>query len=321
MNGAANTCSEAPNAMAVRLAGVGRALTGERSGAYARPVVGKVARFHERGAPTVTAAFGPSHHSATTGKGAVRLRGGREHARDPRKGAPWQESAVEVVSVCTGRAWRVHLAARDRGARRAVEGLSSDRAEWQACETGWQLARSCEYASGADPLIDISVTVERDACLVATLDERTMRVRPGFGSPRAPLRVATAEETVEVGLRWVLGWDHLGCIHPDEFAFWASRMEARVYVAEQVDAWLTDGAHVPLDGLEGRPGIFAAYVGDAVRFGGLSNVVNALDAAYPDALIGAGIFVTAAPGARALIAVADLDECRRMPAGGTDGSL
>jgi hypothetical protein len=228
---------------------------------------------------------------------------------------------VEVVSVCTGRAWRVGLAARDDAARRAVEGLLHDHSEWVACGAGWQLGGLREFATDADPLIDVTVAVERDPAVVATLDERAVRVRPARGSPPRPLRVATAAECVEAGLRWVLGWDHLGCLHPDEFSFWALRTEARVYVATDVDAWLATGTRIPLDGLEAQAGIFVAYVGECVRFGELAKVIDALDAAHPDAVIGGGIFVTSAPGARALIAVADLDERQRMPAGGSDGRL
>mgnify|MGYP003594373871 CR=1 FL=1 len=228
---------------------------------------------------------------------------------------------MEVVSVCTGRAWRVVLAAHDSAARRTVDDLLDQRTRWQACKLGWQLAGSREYATDADPLIDVDVAVERDAAVVVSLDGRTMRVRPAHRSPPPPLRVATAEECVETGLRWVLGWDHLGCLHPDEFAFWASRTEARVYVATDVAAWLADCARVPLDGLERRTGIFATYMNENVRLGELSKLVDALDATHPQALVGAGIFVTSAPGARALIAVADLDERQGTLGGGTYGRL
>jgi hypothetical protein len=202
-----------------------------------------------------------------------------------------------------------------------VQELFDDCTLWHACESGWQLAGSREYATDADPLIEATVAVDGDPAVVATLDGRVMRVRPARGLTPPPLRNATAKETVECGVRWALGWGHLGCVEPDEFAFWARRTEARLYVATHVDAWLAEGARVSLEGLEGRPGIFVAYVGDDVHFRGLSDIVDALDANHPEALVGAGIFVTAAAGARALIAVADLHGCPQMPGGDTSASL
>lgn len=221
--------------------------------------------------------------------------------------APHAGYSVEVVNICEGRAWRVALTARDREARVLVDELLPETgatATWRENESGWSLSIHREYAGDGDPLIEVSAALGDSAELCARIGGRTIRITPALHAA-APLRAATPRETVEVGLRWVLGWDHLGCCSPDERAFWAEQTAARAFVADDIPAWIANGPRVPVDG-RGRQRIFVAYAGVAVGFRERLRLAGALEDQYPDLVVDVGMFVTSAPGTRALVAVAEL---------------
>lgn len=213
---------------------------------------------------------------------------------------------MEVVSCCSGRAWRVVVTATDERARRVVSNLLPAPQRWSATAEGWTLDGPRDFATDGDPLVTLTVgTPHGRAVASATLETRMIRLRSGTVAVPSALRVARAEETIEAALRWVLGLGHLGCISPDELSFWARRVEGRVFV---ITEWVASGAPLPLAGIEGYPGVAVLLTGADVRFRQLQQAVDLLGARIPHAVIGGGIFVTDAPGARALVVVADLRE-------------
>lgn len=214
---------------------------------------------------------------------------------------------MEVVSCCTGRAWRLSISATDEVARKSVSRVHEGRTPWMAANHGWRLEGPREYATDEDPLIEVAVNASAAAASVAlTLGPREMRVRTATGTPPPGLRLATADEAVEAALRWSLGWGHMGCIQPDESAFWATRTQGRVYAADSVVDWRSRGLARPHGGLEGRLGIVLVYVGADIRLFELQRLAIAVEARHPDAIIGGGAFATDTPGARVLVVFADL---------------
>lgn len=119
------------------------------------------------------------------------------------------------------------------------------------------------------------------------------------------MRVATVTETLEIAMRWMLAWEHLGCVLPTEIAFWFDRNEATAYVVDDVAGWLRAGAPLPLPANPaGKAGAFFGLEGADIRLSAqndIADVVNErhplLDAAY------VGAYVTDRPGARALLAI------------------
>jgi hypothetical protein len=214
---------------------------------------------------------------------------------------------VEIVSCCTSKSWRVELVACDVEARLTAEEVLEG-ATWEAADGGWRRTGEREFATEEDPLLSMTVGAGSDPTVCATLNVRIVRLRPGRSAVPALLRGATARETFETRLRWILGWGHFGCIEPDESAFWAARTEARAFVAPDVKEWLASGVPVPVDGIARGLGIFVVYTGRDVSLGEFERTLKALEAAYPDTPYSGGLYITEAAGARALIAVADLDD-------------
>ena len=222
---------------------------------------------------------------------------------------------MEILSVCTGRAWRARVTAADIVARDIVERVRAGEpipGTWATATSGAsQLVGPREFTTEDDPLVDVLVETCGSAVrIVADLaGRRTVLTNVTTISPASPrwtcsdlVRLATAAETAELGLRWMLGWGHLGCIHIDEFAFWGSQTNATALVVNAPERWWAAGAPLPESLGESA---FVAYCGPRE----LHHVVTAVDviaARVPRAFVGGGMFPADAGPTRTLVAVAEV---------------
>lgn len=223
---------------------------------------------------------------------------------------------MEILSVCTGRAWRARVTAADSNTRDIVERIrvnESIPAAWRTTHSGsLQLVGPRDFATEDDSLVDVFVEGSGSHVRVAaTLNTRTTLITNATSlSPADPrwtcrdyVRLATMSETVELGLRWTLGWGHLGCIHIDEFAFWGTRTNAVSYVVDNPQVWLAAGA--PLPERHGRSA-FLAYCGPR----DLHDVVQAvglIDDRDHNGVVGGGMFPNVARSTRVLLAIAEVE--------------
>jgi len=168
-------------------------------------------------------------------------------------------------------------------------------------------------ATPADPVVEVHLKAASDGVVAwATLGEaRTSVRRVREDAERGGgIRPATTLETLRIGLHWFVGWQHMGCLHPDERAFFWPRIDAEAWVVEEVEAWIEAGAPFP----RGVPAaVFVAFEGRDVRLATWERVTNALSGV--DEVTG-GMFLTERPGARCMMG------CAKSPSAGTiaDGS-
>lgn len=225
---------------------------------------------------------------------------------------------MESVCVCSGHAWRVELRTDDADIREWIDRLrfdpdceEADEPTWVRREGVWLLTRPRQYATDEDPLVD--VLVERrgtaGATITGTLGARTTVVSNTNGpapsdagwSSGDHVRLASPQETVELALRWLLGWGHLGCVDLDDFAFWETRTVSTAYVVDDVERWRADRTPLPFSGA----GDDAAFVALDITSFALAREVfeSAAQRAGPDGGVGGGIYGD--DRARALVAVAN----------------
>lgn len=210
---------------------------------------------------------------------------------------------MEIVSVCTGRVWRALLWTHDAISTRWVRQLHEPTFGAPAGRNGravaWEAQR--EMAAAADPLVEVHLNATSTGAVAwATLGEaRTSLRRAGADAEQGGgVRPATTIETLRIGLHWLLGWQHMGCFHPDERAFFWPRVDAETWVVDEVEDWVKCGAPFPC----GVPAaLFVAFEGRDVRLATCERVTQALTGI--DEVTG-GVFLTDRPGTRCMMACA-----------------
>ena len=217
---------------------------------------------------------------------------------------------MEDLSYCTGRAWRVDLWVRGDDAVALVDeiGEFSDASAWLRIDGhSYRRRTPREWATEDDPLVEVHVALEPTPRVLARCGDRVVSL--SRGDHRSELvRPATARETIEIGLRWILAWDHVGCVHLDEQAFWAPLTCARAFVVDDVPAWLARGAPVPTPLVDARLGVFVAFVGEDARMRWAHEAWELLEGRYPDATLLPASFCDFRGPARGLVAIAELRE-------------
>ncbi len=174
---------------------------------------------------------------------------------------PWlpavSAAEMEIIDLCSGKRWRLRVIARGEEAMRwlrdfeAAELPAPQRCEEgeAACGPSWRFQEAACIATSADPLFEVEVALGADAARVqGRLGGKVVTLECHALAEHAPapcVRPATPQETLEVGMRWLLGVGHVGCTHPDEMCFWARAAQATAFVVDDVAAWLRAGTPLP----------------------------------------------------------------------------
>jgi hypothetical protein len=178
---------------------------------------------------------------------------------------------MEVVSCCTGRAWRARLIVNSDNVRKIVDGYRREagvEASWTLSHGAWLLEGSRAYASDEDPLVEVRVLESSHVLVEATLGGKRLSLSnlDAGHSPTDPLwecgdhlRLARTEETIELALRWLLLWGRMGCEEPDSVAFWEAMTTATPFVVDAPTRWFAASAPFPYKGQ--MNGAFVAYCG------------------------------------------------------------
>ncbi len=113
------------------------------------------------------------------------------------------------------------------------------------------------------------------------------------------VRVATPEETLELGLRWFIAHEHLGCREPEELWMWGKLTTATAYAVDDVKSWLAAGT--PLAGA--APGTLglAVFIARMGTFSDVEASMDSIEATYHPEVLGQGVYSGDEP--RMLVAV------------------
>jgi hypothetical protein len=231
---------------------------------------------------------------------------------------------MEIVSYCSGRAWRVRLWTHDAASSEWVERLRDrdlgvPRGKLRGA-TRWEAERS--VATEADPLVEVHLrggTNGSGTAAWATLGKERTSVHAPPADARtqeAMIRPATPEEVLRLALCWFIGWRHLGCYHPDEQAFGHRRLDATAWVIDDVDPWLERGSALPdVSGPRDESlAVFLAFEGRDLRLEAYQRVVSALSRSCIGELTG-GVFLAGGSGERCILACASLQPVKRARRG------
>jgi hypothetical protein len=216
---------------------------------------------------------------------------------------------MEILDVCGNRSWRIRLVTHDEEARRFVDDTREEPKGWRALDVGWELEEPFEYTPEGTQVFTIDVRTEPSVRIDAVLEGRTMVIRAGDESACvASMRAATARETVEYALRWLTGWQHMGCWHVHEDAFWGKHTSVSMFVVPSPERWIAEAAPLPKATRSGRLGLFMAYTGAAIRFRDANAIVAAVNTHHVDAEGAVGVFFCDEPGTRMGFGVAEIFE-------------
>ncbi len=231
---------------------------------------------------------------------------------------------MEIVSYCSGRAWRARLWTHDAASSEWVE-RQRDRDLGAPCgklrgATRWEAERS--VATESDPLVEVHLRGGTNAAGTAgwaTLGKERTSVHAPPADARtqdARVRPAAAEEVLRLALCWFIGWRHTGCYHPDEQAFGHRRLDATAWVIDDVDPWLERGAALPdlSDPRDESLAVFVAFEGRDLRLEAYQRVVSALSRPSIGELTG-GVFLSGGSGERCMLAYAPLRLAKRARRG------
>jgi hypothetical protein len=217
--------------------------------------------------------------------------------------------AVEFTCHCTGKAWRLRFWAHDAKSAEwlpamfeiAVQPLPVAR---QVEPDLWLFeSHHREHATDADPVIEVHLGQDGPHAeawvtldgLETRLDNRAI-ADPAVGDLA---RVATADETLELALRWFLAHEHLGCREPEELYLWSKATVATAYAVDDVKGWLEAGT--PLPGVQDGTLGLAVFIARMGTFSDVQAAMNSIEARYHPEVIGQGVYSGDDP--RMLVAV------------------
>ena len=215
---------------------------------------------------------------------------------------------MEYLCCCSDNAWRLRIWTHDS---RSTKWLQSHflEANWEIPEPleleadVWLFENTArEIATDADPVIDVHLLWEGPRGKIwATLDGKETRLdnESDDTGGNELMRVASAEETFELGLSWFIAMNHLGCREPNEMAFWSKLTVATAYVVDDIRRWVD--AKTPLVEINKAKkswGVFVAFVGTSLR--DMNEAIDSINSCYEIPHSGAGAYVCNA--ARVMIA-------------------
>jgi hypothetical protein len=218
---------------------------------------------------------------------------------------------MEFICHCAAKAWRLRLMAHDLVSANWLPGMfdTSLQALPEAQHVSpdlWLFEDSLrEFATDTDPVIEVHL---RDDGLNSearvTLDGLETRLDNRVPAPPDPavgdlVRVATPEETLELGLRWFIAHEHLGCREPEELWMWGKMTTATAYAVDDVKSWLAAGAPLP-GAAPGTLGL-AVFIARMGTFSDVEASMDSIEARYHPEVLGQGVYSGDEP--RMLVAV------------------